>query len=242
MLYTSRGIVLHQLKYAESSLIVKIYTEKFGLKSYIFRSIHKARGKNKTSFLQHLNLVEITADNRDYKGIQNPKEIRLEYPFKSIAMDIRKSSICLFVNEILYRSIKHEEPDTNLFSFIHESLIWLDEKTEDFSNFHLWFCIHLTHHLGFFPKTSSVQVPGETFNLQEGLFQSSTLKDATHIPPDLTILLRQFLMNNLEESCNLKILRNTRNKLIEYIILYYKWHIQEFGEINSHNILTDILA
>jgi DNA repair protein RecO (recombination protein O) len=242
MLYTSRGIVLHQLKYAESSLIVKIYTEKFGLKSYIFRGIHKARGKNKASLLQHLNLVEITADNRDYKGIQNPKEVRLEFPYKSIPTDIRKSSICLFINEILYRSIKHEEPDLSLFAFIWDSMIWLDEKTEDFSNFHLWFCIHLTHHLGFFPQISNTQLPGETFNLQEGLFQVSTLRDTTHIPSDLTILLRQFLINNLEKSCNIKIDRNTRNKLIEYIILYYKWHIQEFGEINSHNILTDILA
>jgi len=84
MLYTSRGIVLHQLRYSESSVIVKIFTEKYGLKSYIFKGVHKKKASIRSSLLQHLNLVELVCDDKDYGGLQHPKELRLEYPYHTL--------------------------------------------------------------------------------------------------------------------------------------------------------------
>lgn len=240
MLYTTRGIIIHQVHYSESSLIVKIFTEKFGLKSYIFRGVYKPRSKFRAILLQHLNLIELVSENRDYGGLQHPKELRLEYPYISIASDIRKSSICLFVNEMLYHSIKHEESDPQLFDFLRNSLIWLDKTNEDFVNFHLWLCIHLTDNLGFSPHAP--EGDENYFNLRDGVFQFFPTASTELIPPACIPYFKALLFSQLEQLPIINIPHNIRNQLINHIIYYYKWHITDFGEIHSHIILSDILS
>jgi DNA repair protein RecO (recombination protein O) len=222
MLHTTRGIVLHTVKYSDTSVIVKIYTESFGLQTYIFRGVYKARAKIKANLLQHLNLVELVSDKREFRGIQNSKELRIEHPYNTLPFDMRKSSVALFINEMLYRSIRHEEPDQAMFDFIRESLIWYDDTATMAVNFHLWFCIHLTRFLGFFPGKADEE--GEIFNMAEGNFQKNIPVHGYYMESPLSN-------------------RHThRNELIEQIINYYKLHINDFGNIQSHKVLAEVLS
>jgi DNA repair protein RecO (recombination protein O) len=240
MLHTTRGIVFHFIKYSESSAIVKIYTEQFGLKSYMFRGVFKSRARVKANMLQQLNLVELVADNRDYKGLQNPKELRIEYLYKTLPYDIKKSTVSLFITEILYRAIKYEEPDTALFNFIRNSLIWFDETNKDAINFHLWFCLQLTRYLGFFPAQEK---NGQTiFNLEEGVFQSDIPIQQLIIEPPLSKYFQELLKCRIEDLPNLIIPHKSRTGLIEHIIDYYKLHIHDMGEIRSHKVLAEVLS
>ena len=47
MLHKTRGIVFKTTDYGESSVIVQIFTEKFGLQSYIINAVKKPKAKNK---------------------------------------------------------------------------------------------------------------------------------------------------------------------------------------------------
>jgi DNA repair protein RecO (recombination protein O) len=240
MFYTTRGIVINMVKYSESSVIVKIYTAAFGLKSYMFRGVFKSRARVKANMLQHLNLVELVADERDYHGIQNPRELRIEHPYKTLSFDVRKSSVALFINEILYHSIRHEETDPALFAFIRESLIWFDETTDNTANFHLWFCMNLTRYLGFFP--GKIKQGEDYFSLSEGSFQKSAPAHQYFIEPPYSIFFRELISCNAEDLQTMNIPHAARNILIEHIINYYKLHINDFGDIRSHHILSEILS
>ena len=84
MLYTSKGIVLHHFKYGEKSIIAKIYTEKFGLQSYIINGVRSKKTKNKASYLQALSLIEINAVKKENKGLQQIKDIKIDISFQEI--------------------------------------------------------------------------------------------------------------------------------------------------------------
>jgi DNA repair protein RecO (recombination protein O) len=240
MLYTTRGIVIHTVRYSESNVIAKIFTEVFGLKSYMFRGVFKARARVKANLLQHLNLVELVADDHDRNSIQNPRELRIEHPYSTLSFNVRKSSVALFINEMLYRAIRHEENDAALFGFIRESLIWFDETTDNAVNFHLWFCLNLTRYLGFFP--GKIKQDEDFFNLSEGNFQKSAPAGQHFIEPPYSNYFRELISCNAEDLQTLIIPHAARTVLTGHIVNYYKLHINDFGDIHSHHILAEVLS
>ncbi|MCD4664768.1 MAG: DNA repair protein RecO [Bacteroidales bacterium] len=169
MLHKTRGIVLNKVKYSETSLIVKIYTELFGLQSYLIRGIRNKKSKIKPSLLQHLALIELIVYHKEKKSIQHIKEIKSAYQFKSVPFDIRKSSIIIFLNEILYKVIKEEESNKSLFEFLFNTIQILDINEKGVSDFHLIFLVQLTKFLGFFPKNNFSKTR-DNFNLEDGEF------------------------------------------------------------------------
>ncbi len=239
MMYTTRGIVLQQIRYAESSLIVKIYTEQFGLKSYIVKGVHKKRPGTPASLLQHLNLVELVCESKEYGGLQHPKEIRLEHPYQRLSADIIRSSIALFLNEILIHAIRQEEADSELFEFLHHALIRLDSRDDGLAHFHIWVIIRLMHLLGIQPqKTDEAPV---FLNLREGWFQSHQGLDET-LDSSSTKAFLQLMRAEEEELGSVSIPQAVRTCLLNGIVKYYQWHIPGFGEIHSHKILAEVLA
>jgi len=240
MLYTTRGIILQQIRYSESSVIAKIFTEKFGLKSYIFKGVHKKKASVKSSLLQHLNLVELVCDDKDYGGLQHPKELRLEYPYHTLSTDILKSSIGLFINEMVLHAVRHEEPDQAMFGFMRDSLIWFDTTNEPVPDFHLWLCIHLTEYLGLKPQKSD-GIP-TYFNLSEGIFQESGSASDELMDKASTAGFYALLHTALEYLPQFSLPYAVRKHLLLHIINYYTWHIPDFGEIQSHKILSEVLG
>ena len=114
MLHTTRGIVLHTTKYSETSLVAKIYTEVFGLQSYLVKGIRKQKAKLRPALFQPMTLADLVVYHKDKGSLQNIKESRIAVPYRSIPFDIRKSSMLLFINELLYKSIREEETNRKL--------------------------------------------------------------------------------------------------------------------------------
>jgi DNA repair protein RecO (recombination protein O) len=152
MLHKTRGIVFHVTEYSESSVVAKIYTELFGLQSYLINSARKKSPKIKPASLQPLSLIDLMVYHKERSGLQRLAEARTQPALKSIPFDIRKSSIVLFINEVLLKSVKEEESNRALFDFIFSSVELLDLQDEVQSDFHLVFLLQLTKYLGFYPQ------------------------------------------------------------------------------------------
>jgi DNA repair protein RecO (recombination protein O) len=269
MLFKTRGIVFHHLDYSESSVIVKIYTEAFGLESYLLKGakrvskVSKVRKVNKVNagLLQHLSLVDLVVYHNEKGGLQHIQEIKSNYRFNTIPFDIRKSSVLLFMNEMLYKSIR--EPGAvsrELFEYIHDSVIRLDKETGSISDFHIHFIIHLTRYLGFYPQNNYSE-RNNFFNLREGVFQewrmengewrmenfltenlskqlSAVLSHPINNTP-LTPLKRGISQEGNKES-DYTIPHEYRKELLDKIIEYYQYHISGLNEINSHSVLEAV--
>ncbi len=241
MLFKTRGIVFHQIKYSESSVIAKIYTELFGIQSYLIKGVRNKKSKIKSALLQHLSIVDLVVYHKEKSNIQYIKEIRSEYQFTSIPFDIRKSSIAVFINEILYKSIHEEEANQNLFDYLLNSIKLLDMITKRFVDFHLLFTIGLTKYLGFFPRRNFSDKK-TVFNLQEGFFQNAIPNHSNYLKKPISEIFYNLLNTQIEDVDSVKISNSQRNELLNKIIEYYRLHLPAFKDIKSPDILQEVLS
>ena len=240
MLHQTRGIALHTTKFSETSSVVKIYTELFGLQSYIIKGIRKQNARIKPGLFQPLTLLDLVVYHKEKSSLQNLKEANYSHPYQEIPFDIRKSSIALFINELLYKTIHEEAAHEELFSFIYKSCLQLDAVREDFSLFHVVFSLQLTRFLGCMPQLNySLKTP--FLNLREGVFQSKIPGHADYMDAGMSHLFYQLLMAS-EDAVSFHIPAKTRDALLEMILVYFRLHVAGFREMQSHHILHTVLG
>ncbi|MGD0710417.1 MAG: DNA repair protein RecO [Bacteroidales bacterium] len=239
MLSKTRGIVLNYFKYAESSIIVKIYTENFGLQSFIIRSSRSKKSKIKVGVFQPLTLLEFVTEHKKKSKLHTIKEITHCIQFSGISSDIRKSSIAIFITEILNKSIREEEQNKALFDFLFNTIQFLDKKERRISEFHLYFLIDLTKFLGFYPQDNY----GENrsiFNLYNGKFQEHLPEHSYYIEKELSKYLHEIIAISNTDRDNYHIIAGIKKELINKLIDYYRIHLNGFSIVRSHAVLEDI--
>ncbi len=241
MLQKTRGIVFHKIKYSESSFIIKVYTEQFGLQTLMVRGIRSRKSKFKAALFQHLSLLDLVIYRNEKKDIHHIKEVKTAYPFSTIPFSIKKSSIAIFINEVLYKSIKEEEKNDPLFQFLYNSIQILDMKEEGLAEFHILFLIQLSKYLGFFP-TGNFSENKQTFDLLEGKFINSSNSSNLVMNRPFSEFLFRSLALNYDSSKGLGLSGKLKNEFLEYLLKYYRMHIPSFGELNSHIILREVLS
>ena len=150
--YKARGVVLHTIKYGDSSMVAYLFTDLFGRMNYMIQGVHSSRGRgNKAALFQPMFLVEFEGIEQPQARMHRMKEVRSLTPLSSLPFDVRKSTIALFMAEVLYRLVKECEPNQRLFDFVWGSVAALDALDEGVANFHLWFLTNLSRFLGFSP-------------------------------------------------------------------------------------------
>jgi len=240
MLHKTRGIVIHTLKYSDSSVIAKIYTEKFGLRSYLIRGIKSKKSKTRSSQLQHLSLLNLVVYEKGNDGLQNLKETEVAHQYTSIPFDVIKGSMILFLNEVLLKSLHEEESNPPLFNYLFDMMVKFDQMIESFQNFHLLFLVGLSKFLGFYPL-DNYTLKNRFFDLQEGVYTSEKPLHSNFMEPGIAKTLSKVLESNQTEE-RLFDNSNDRNLFMEKMLDFYRLHIPGFGEIKSHKVLHEVLS
>jgi len=239
MLHKTSGIILHTTRYAETSIIAKIYTRHFGLQSYMINGVRNKKSGNKAQLFQPLALVDIVISGTEKNKLKRINEIAVNYHYSDLHLNIIKSAVGIFINEILYKSLKEEHADEDLFEFIFHSLQILDLKQEDYSNFHISFLLQLTKYLGFFPQGEYSDVYSY-FDLQEGKYTFHLPKHPYFITAELSQKLYLFLTLTYEDAGLIKMSSTQRNALLQALLVFYRLHVSNFGEIKSLDVLKEI--
>lgn len=241
MISKCKGIVFRAIKYDDKKLIVKIYTDKHGLQSF-FVSIGKTpKSKIKSGLLQPLTQLELEVSSRVNKSFARIKDLRCNYQYGDLTLNIYKNCIGLFLNEVLYVTVKEEEPNENLFEFISASLQWLDHSTEHITNFHLYFLIELSKHLGFYPQ-NNYTTEHPYFDLYEGAFVESIPMHASYLNNDSSILLSDLLMVDLKNIRYYNISKVERDDLLINLLQFYRLHVAGLHELKSLQVLKETLT
>jgi len=151
MLITLQAIVLSKIKYRDHDLIVKCYTKSHGVVSYLVKGSLSKKRKLKPSYFQQLSILELETNHKSTRGLQYIKEVKTFVPFETLHTNILKSTLVLFLSEVLASVLKEESSNKSLFTFITTALQILD-KEEKYANFHSLFLLELTKFLGFYPE------------------------------------------------------------------------------------------
>lgn len=239
MLLKTQGIVLRNVKFGETSLIVDIYTSEKGRQSYIINGVRSQKARVKQSVIAVSSFVDLVVYHRDTKDVNRIKEVKPAYIYQSIPFHVIKGTVALFMTELISKTVKESEENQMLFDFIVNSFIALDEAQKT-TLFPVVFPILLMPHLGFSPGNEwSQQTP--IFDIREGVFvahEPHTLFLNAELS-EIFYLLLQIDIANMED---IDISKTHRRLLLDGILDYYKHHVDNFRELNSHLVLREVLS
>ena len=240
MIINTHGIVLNTIRYSDSSVIAKIYTQSSGLRSFMVRV---GKGKSallKMSLLQPISIVALSFDKADRKGLRTPRSLERNKTLNAIPFDTIKTCIALFIAEVVARSIGEEEANERLFKFLEESIVMLDSEKKLVSNFHLKFMIEFSAHLGFYPHE---QLAGQPyFDLVEGEFMSHNPLHPYVIEGNAVNSFQELIEVPFSKHYVPNIANATRKELLQKLVHYFKLHLEGMKEITSHKVLEEVLA
>lgn len=233
----TKAIVISSLKYQEKSLIVKCFTESDGLKSYYVRDAFSGRKSNqKIAYFQPLSILEIDATHKNKGTLEHFKEIRLSTAYHTINVDIVKSTIAMFLSEVLHHSIREEERNDDLFHFLETSLLWFDTHGQ-VANFHLILLLQTTKFLGFFPAQSDTDA--DFFEMIEGTF--TPYQAISCLSAAETHLLKRLMAVKFDS--DQKIFSGAeRQQLLKILLDYYSFHLDGFRKPKSLDVLKEVFA
>ena len=239
MLATTEGIVLHTLKYGESSVIATIYTRDFGRQSYLINAVHGKQSKNKAGILQPLFLVDIVAYYKQSRELNRVKELKGNQNYQNLSFDIVKSTLAIFLAEILYRSIHEQESYPEMYDFIKHALLYFDLMETGTTNFHIYFLYRLTEYLGFLPELKKAGFQN-WFDMKKGAVVHVQPAHPFFANKDVTENLIKLSLLKLHEIDQYKITRKMRDDLLSALVEYYQLHFDDSEEIKSLNILREV--
>lgn len=238
MLIRTKGVVLKMTDYAENSVVVQIFTEELGLQSYLVNGAKKPKAKIHRNMLQPLHVLDMVVYHKNNGALQRIKEAQQTPVLQHIPLDIVKSSVCLFLNEVLYKVLKHQQPDPQLFHFIYQSILWLDQTEAPIANFHLCFLMKLSRFLGFLPTVTPDKKP--FFDLMEGVFTNNLPAHRYVLQEPHTSIMHAMLSTSYENSHQCYMQREDRVYMLEQVVNFYRLHTSHFGQIHSLEILGEL--
>lgn len=230
MLHKTRGIVLNYIKYKESSIIARIYTEQFGIQSYIINSVRSKKSKKGMALLQPLSLLDLVVYYKTQKanGLQRISEYKPSHTFSSIPFQIKKSLMALFITELLSKVLKEEEEQGEVFDFLYQVVKYLDAKESQYENIHLYLMIQLTHYIGF-------GIHSKRELERDGILQ----KVNTSFDEIYTMILK---LNEQDISVDIQCSTALRRDVLNYMTRYYQLHVEGFKEMKSLEVLTQMFS
>lgn len=220
MLQKTRGIVFRFTRYGDTSIIANIFTQAFGLQSYLVNGVRSKTGRGQISLFQPLTLLDMVVYHRENANIMRIKEVRCIHAYQHIHQDIRKTTIALFLNEIINKVVRDQSNAETLYDFLMQSFIALDQL-DGVENFHLQFLIQLSRHLGFGAHEVHEILEGERLVSEDDealqRLLACTYADVVLLTP------------------------SSRGNLLELLLTFYQRHIESMGVVRSVDVLKEVL-
>ncbi len=237
--YKARAIVLHTVKYGDSSVVAYLLTDTHGRQSYMVQGVRSKHGKgNKGSLLQPMFILDIEGIEPGGSHMHRIREMCNLTPLSAIPFDVRKSTISLFMAETIYKLVREVEPNATLFEFVYNAVQALDGMEDGVSNFHLWFLVRLSYYLGFYP--GNAHLPGAWFDIREGVFTPFSPRHRLALDPDNAAVLACMINTPIGELGNIGLSRTRRSEFLSAMMTYFGFHLDSIHSIQSIQILKEV--
>lgn len=243
MIYSTKGIVLRAVKYGETSVIAAIFTEMFGIQSYLVNGVRTSGKTSKAHFFQPSSILDMEVYHSELKNLQRIKEVNWSYLYRNVLSDVTKNAVALYMVELLQKCLKQPEPNSDLFNFCEDAFMQLDISHDEVTaNFPLYFCMRLAHFFGF-RLQDNYSDERNLFNCREGNFATKILANDHFVDAGtsyyISRLLKALKPADLPE---IKLNKNIRRTILSALENYYAFHNPEFGVMKTLPVLHELLG
>jgi DNA repair protein RecO (recombination protein O) len=243
MVHKTKGVVLRTVKFGETSIVVSAFTELFGLQSYLVNGIRQVskKGTAKGAYFQPGSLLDMVVYKNEFKNLQRIKEYKWAYLYQHLFSDIFKNAVALFAIELLNKCLKEPEPNNELFYFVEDALLHLDEATPTVTaNYPLFVALHLAVFFGFRINDEFSEAK-HYLDLQEGVFTADQPRHSHYLQDREAEAVSHILkVMNPSELEDLKLNQDMRRRILTALEGYYALHVPEFGTLRTLPVLREI--
>jgi len=243
-LHDTKGIVLRTIKYGETSVIVSIFTELFGVQSYLVNGVRAAtkKGSGEANLFQPSAILDLVVYHSELKQLHRIKEFSWEHLYKHILSDVKKNAVALYMVELLTKCLKQPESHPDLFQFAEDALLHLDESSETVTaNFPLFIALHLPVFFGF-RINDNYSDKYCVLDLEEGSFIEERPRHPHFLEDKQAAITSQILKTQRPaELESMKLNHEFRRNLLYAYERYYALHLPEFGTLRTLPVLREIL-
>ena len=229
MLHHTRGIVFNYIKFRETSIIVRIFTEAFGMQSYIVNGVRSAKSRGKIALYQPLTLLDMVVYRKLEKDIQRISEARCSQPFSSIPFEPVKTGMSIFLTEVMSKLLREESENKELFAFMFNAIQVFDHLQTGVVNFHLQFLLKSSAYMGFKPESA-----------RDFLLQLSDYGLHLTTEKEEEAVIEQFLKSPM--GAEIQITNQFRRELLDHILKFCRLHTDSLQDIKSLEVLKEVLS
>ena len=243
-LFKTKGIVLKSVKYGETSLIVSIFTELFGVQSYLVNGVRTSTKKSsgKANYFQPAALLDLVVYHNELKQLNRIKEFHWDILYDGIFSDVSKNAAALYMIELLTKCLKQPEENTPLFQFVEDCLLELDKSESAVrANLPLFFAMHLAFFFGVAPQSPLGSESKLYFDLRESIFSNEVPSHPYFIDGKQAEITAELLRaRHPSELTEIKLNQELRRSLFQVYEQFYSLHIQEFGTMKTLPVLASL--
>ncbi len=195
--------------------------------------------KSKSVNVQPLAVVEFECYYKPSKEVQTISKLDLAVNHLPILTNPFKTTVCIFLAELLSKVLREEAPEQGLYHFLRESISHF--SAQPFSpDFHLIFLGKLTNYLGFYPDLS-VRAGQSDFDLEHGHFTDHLGQSIHTLNEERSNCLRKvFEAGSLGNSLHLSQL--ARRQALNDMMMYYQLHLDGMGKVKSLDVLEEVFS
>lgn len=241
MLVKTRGIVLRNLRYGDTSLIADIYTRELGLQSFILQGVRKARASLPAGLFQVMTLLDLVIYHKEGASLKRVREASPLLVYRSLPADMRHNAVGIFLVEVVRNALPHAEANPDLYDLLDEAFTTLDERTDDLPVYLLRVLLALAEPLGFSPSPGYGEAT-PYFDLLEGVFVARPPAHPHYLLPDAAQFMDDLRGPLRETAVPAGLGPAQRRALLDGLMTYYRLHQEHFREPRSRAILQQVLA
>jgi len=244
MTHKTKGIVLRSIKYGETSLVVTLFTEMFGIQTYMVNGVRTSKkSAAKANHFQPTAILDLVVYHNENKSLQRIKEFSWSYIYANVLSDVIKNGIGCYMAELLHKCLKQPEANADLYHFCEASFVQLDQAEKTISaNFALFYSLHLAYFFGFRIIDNYNKNSNPVLDLQEGVFidhQPTHPYFIDNVHAEITAQLLKVMQPGELKSFNLN--GDIRRSLLLKYQEYYALHIHDFGHLKTLVVLHEVL-
>jgi len=241
MLEKTKGIILHQIKYTDSGIVAQLYTRNFGRQSFIIKGMRKRKSGKHNILFQPMFILDLEIYYKASREMNVLKEFSVSYSPYDIYSDIKKSSVAIFLGEVLTSVLKEESPHEEMFDYVEKSIIYFDRCKEGYANFHIAFLAGLSSFLGFEPGIRR-DAGNSFFDMTNGIFVTIPPVHGNYANPEISDILAEFFLASYDNIRNITLNGSMRNEVLDTLLRYYSLHLPGLKKINSLEVLKEVFG
>lgn len=237
------GVVLSIIPYNDRTQFVHLYTKTTGKITCRVKAAPRNRRSTGRNYFTPLTLLDLVIDKRGEGEIYDITEAALvSSPYLlSASYDPAKTAQCLYMAELLDKTVREVEANPKLWHFVEQSLEALPLIENGSANFHLLFTTRLCYLLGFTVDTSQYR-EGMQFDISEGVFTLLPIYHPYYLTAHSASWLYKLLSTPFSRIGDLQLSREQRNTLLDMMLTFLRIHLPDAGDLKSVEVLKELFT